>query len=503
MRDEASVLWMFQISPLIPVICTDSVISKSFIKRGFIYTVAGALPLMSAVILLPFYLAWLPADVYGGLSLYLAFSLFIQVLVSYSFDTSIYIHYHEFKSDPSKLGGFIVSVFVFILGAGLACALLFALLGNLIFGLGFTDSRMAFFPYGMMSVGTGIFQAIFKVYTYLLQSREKPGTFLWANLIYFGLIAGLTIAGLQTYPGTLAGPVGGRLIAGGVLSAWVLWQVWREFGHRPDFTLLRSTFGFNNYSYLYQLLQWVINYTDRFVLVLFLPLASVGIYDLAVKCLLVIELLVNGAHSSFYPRVVSEVMQQENKSTTLVINRYYHGLTAMVMMLTAAAIIVLPFAAGFLPTDSDYRSIIPWFPLVTLVYLLKPMRTYFGMPYGILKLTKPLPVYYLIVSAVKLSLMFLLVKPLGITGVVIAAVAAAVAEILLLRQGLRDRFEFRFNPFKIILAPLMLLILVTALEPLLGITQPLLAHGMYLLFSTGLLIFIYRNELRPLLPSNS
>ncbi|MFM9075502.1 MAG: lipopolysaccharide biosynthesis protein [Bacteroidota bacterium] len=478
-------------------------ISKSFIKRGFIYTVAGALPLMSAVILLPFYLAWLPAEVYGGLSLYLAFSLFIQVLVSYSFDTSIYIHYHEFKSDPAKLGGFIVSVFLFILGAGLLCSLLFAILGNLIFGLGFTDSRMAFFPYGMMSVGTGIVQAIFKVYTYLLQSREKPDTFLWANLIYFGLIAGLTIGGLHFFPGTLDGPVGGRLIAGGVLSIWVLWRVRREFGFRPDFTLLRSTFGFNNYSFIYQLLQWVINYTDRFVLVLFLPLSAVGIYDLAVKCLLVIELLLNGAHSSFYPRVVSEVMQQENKTTSQVINRYYHGLTAMVMLLAATGILVLPFAASFLPADSDYRTIIPWFPLVALVYLLKPMRTYFGMPYGILKLTRPLPIYYLVVSGVKLILMFMLIKPLGISGVVIAGIMAGVVEILLLKQGLQNRFTFRFNFFKIVLAPVLLLIMVTVMEPVLGGTQPILAHSLYLLFATGLLVFIYRNELRPLLPFNA
>lgn len=478
-------------------------ISKSFIKRGFIYTVAGALPLMSAVILLPFYLAWLPAEVYGGLSLYLAFSLFIQVLVSYSFDTSIYIHYHEFRSDPSKLGGFIVAVFAFILGAGLLCALLFLALGNLIFGLGFTDSRMAFFPYGMMSVGTGIFQAIFKVYTYLLQSREKPGTFLWANLIYFALIAGLTIGGLHFSPATLDGPVGGRLIAGGVLSVWVLWSVWREFGFRPDLRLLRTTFGFNNYSFIYQLLQWVINYTDRFVLVLFLPLSAVGIYDLAVKCLLVIELLLNGAHSSFYPRVVSEVMQQENKSTSLVINRYYHGLTAMVMLLATAAILILPLAADLLPADSDYRTIIPWFPLVTLVYLLKPMRTYFGMPYGILKLTRPLPIYYLMVSAVKLVLMFLLIEPMGISGVVMAGLAAGVAEILLLKQGLHDRFVFRFNRFKIVVAPILLLLLVAVAEPLLGDTRPLIAHGLYLLFAFGLLLFIYRSELRPLLPSTT
>ena len=458
---------------------------------------------MSAVLLLPFYLAWLPADVYGALSLCLAFSIFIQVLVSYSFDTSIYIHFHEFKDQPDKLAGYVVAVFAFILGAGLAAGLTFALLGNLIFALLFSDRGLDFFPFGMMAACTGVFQAVFKVYSYLLQSREKPETFLWSNLTLFGLIAALTIGGLYLAPGSLAGPVGGRLIAGGLLTVWVLWRVWREFGSRPDFSALKSTFGFNNYSYIYQLLQWVINYIDRFVLVLFLPLASVGIYDLTVKCLLVIELLMNGAHSSFYPRVVGEVMQQDEKNSSITVNRYYHGLTALAMMLTAGGILVLPLVADLLPEDNDYRTVIPWFPLVALAYLLKPMRTYFGMPYGVLKWAKPLPLFYLAVSALKLILLMALVKPLGIHGVVIAALTSSVLEIILLRAGLINRFRFRFNHLKIITAPVLLLLLIGVLEPMMGAVRPLLLHLVYFLFTTGILLILYRKELRHLLPTKA
>lgn len=458
---------------------------------------------MSAVLLLPFYLAFLPADVYGALSLCLAFSIFIQVVVSYSFDTSVYLHFHEFKNNPEKLSGYIVSVFLFILGSGLAAALVFAMLGNLIFDLAFAGRGLDFFPYGMMAACTGIFQAIFKVYSYLLQSREKPETFFWSNLILLVLIAGLTIGGLYLWPGSLAGPVGGRLIAGGMLSAWVLWRVWREYGSRPDFAVLRSTFGFNNYSYIYQLLQWVINYADRFVLVLFLPLSAVGIYDLAMKCLLVIEILMNGAHSSFYPRVVSEVTQQSEKKSSLVINRYYHGLTALVMVLTAGSILVLPLMADLLPAGNDYRSVIPWFPLVALLYLVKPMRTYFSMPYGVLKWAKPLPAYYIAVSALKILMLFLLVKPLGITGVVAASLSAGVLEIVLLRKGLAGRFRFDFNRLKIIAAPALLLVMIAVLEPVAGSTYPLLIHGGYCLFAGGILLILYRKELLTLLPTKA
>ena len=93
-------------------------ISKSFIKSSLIYTVAGMLPMASAIILLPFYIENLSTADYGALSIYLAFSLFIQILTTYSFDTSLYIHFHEFKHDPAKLSSFISSAFVLMLMIG-------------------------------------------------------------------------------------------------------------------------------------------------------------------------------------------------------------------------------------------------------------------------------------------------------------------------------------------------------------------------------------------------
>ena len=48
----------------------------------------------------------------------------------------------------------------------------------------------------MSSVGAGIFQAIFKVHSNLLQSREKPETFFWSNVVSFSLIAFFIVVGL-------------------------------------------------------------------------------------------------------------------------------------------------------------------------------------------------------------------------------------------------------------------------------------------------------------------
>src|SRR5690606_20145164 len=115
------------------------------------------------------------------------------------------------------------------------------------------------------------------------------------------------------------------------------------FGVHFNLPLLRQSFRFNFYTFLYQFLQWVINYFDRFFMVFFLPLGQVGVYDFAFKCLLLLEFVINGLHNSFYPRVVSTVMAQERKQSVPEVNRYYHGLICVTLVLICGAILALPY----------------------------------------------------------------------------------------------------------------------------------------------------------------
>ena len=109
-------------------------------------------------------------------------------------------------------------------------------------------------------LGQGHFKPCLKYTAALLQSREKPETFFWSNVLSFTMIASFTIIGLELYPNSLMGPIVGRLLAAFIAGIWVLARIFREFGFKYDFTWLRSSFGFNTYTFIYQILQWIINY---------------------------------------------------------------------------------------------------------------------------------------------------------------------------------------------------------------------------------------------------
>ncbi|MGC3948654.1 MAG: lipopolysaccharide biosynthesis protein [Chryseolinea sp.] len=476
-------------------------ISKRFLKSSLIYTIAGILPMASALILFPLYVYHLSLDVYGALSIYLAFITLVQILITFSFDTSVYVHYHEYKNDSEKLADFISSAFAFMLLSGVVVATLLSLAGELIFRVALPGQNISFFPYGLASVGTGVFLAVFKVHSSLLQTREKPEMFLWSNVLVLSLIVVFTVIGMRWHPHSLAGPVYGRLLGAFIPFLWVLWRIFKEFGLRFNFHWLRGSLAFNIYAFIYQLQQWFINQFDRVVMLLYLTLADVGVYDVALKCLLPIELLMNSLQSAFYPRVVSQLMGKTDQRGAEEVNRYYHGLIAVVMLLVTGSILAFPiaikvFVLKLFSNKAAYADAVQYIPYIAVIYLFKVIRMYFAIPYNTLKYTRPLPVIYMIVVAVKIVLMIVLMQKMQIYGAVAASLASAAVEVYLMKRFMKGRFIYRYNVYKVVVAPTMLLLLIIAVEPLVPGDWKWLAHTIYFILCFGLLLWTYRNELK-------
>ena len=88
------------------------------------------------------------------------------------------------------------------------------------------------------------------------------------------------------------------------------------------------------------------------------------------------------------------------------------GLLRFVMLLICGSILVLPWVIETFVSKPDYHEATRYIPYLALIYCLRTMRLYFSVPYGILKYSKPLPLIYLVVSALKIVLMILLIKKL-------------------------------------------------------------------------------------------
>ena len=471
-------------------------ISRKFIKSSFIYTTAGALPLASAVILLPFYIHYLSTEVYGVLSLCLAFSIFIQIIVTYSFDSSLLIHYHELKADKPRLATFISSVFVFMMAIGGGVLLLFAVTGDFVFDLFFKSKHLSFYPYGLIAVALGVFQAIFKVHSCLLQTREQPEPYFWSNVFSFVVISASTIVGLKLFPGTLVGPLGGRLVAMMGSALWSSFRVFREFGFHVHSPWRYTSFSFNAYTFIYQLQQWVVNYIDRFIIMLFMPLSVVGIYDFAMKCIIPIELILNGLNASINPRIIKLINAQEQKGSSVEINRYFYGLVAAMMLMICVVVIAMPIAVDVFIDNSGYAASLTYIPYLALLFVFKSVRLYFVVPYSALKKMRAIMSFNFITSLGKIVLMVWLIPVYKVAGVILSAYAIFLVELVLLWYFLKDDYKMRFNSIKLFGAAFTLFGVIIAGELVLGARMNIWVHTLYVLVCMSLLVTAYRKELK-------
>jgi O-antigen/teichoic acid export membrane protein len=466
--------------------------------------VAGALPMASAIILLPFYIYYLPTESYGALTLSLSIATLVQIITAYSFDSSLYIHYHELLSNKEKLNPFISSAFIFMLGSGLIIGVSLSIIGQWVFTLVLPGNSISFYPYGFVAVGVGIFQAIFKVHGNLLQTREKPEVFLWSNVFSFGVIAITTIVGLKMFPGTLMGPLGGRLLAAFGGATWVLVRIFREFGFHFTSPWKFTSKSFNAFTFVYQLQQWVINSIDMFIILFFMPtaaLATVGVYSFAIKCLAPIELLLNGLNASMFPQIIKLINKQNQvKSSTVEINRYFYGQISVMMLMIVGSILVLPWIMnGFVSwfaQKSNYLAALEFVPYIAVLFIFRSMRLFFVVPYNVLKKMKQLTFLSFFISVVKIGLMAIFIMQWQVMGVIASAALAYTIELVLLWYFLKQDYQMKFNGFKLIVAPMFLLLVIVVTEPILGSKFPTIVHLGYAALCALLLWFSYRNELK-------
>ena len=108
-------------------------ISKQFIKSSFIYSIVGALPLFSGIVLLPFYTNMLTTAQFGMLALYIAFAAIMQLVVNFGLEQYLGTNWVDFKDNVQTARENVGTVVSLLLIIGLIVLAVFAFSGAPVF----------------------------------------------------------------------------------------------------------------------------------------------------------------------------------------------------------------------------------------------------------------------------------------------------------------------------------------------------------------------------------
>lgn len=472
-------------------------ISKSFIKSSLVYTIIGALPLASSIILLPFYgnHTLLSTSDFGLLAIYIVLSELARVLFTFATDNFMglnYIHYSSVKEEREKFIG-TSTLFMLLYSGGLL--LLFSSIGNYIFSVAYPGKDLHFFPYGFLSLLTGLFNGIFKSYTTLQIYRERPLPYFWSNVVHFSLVLIVTIVGLYLKPLSLAAPVWGRFSGALVTFIWSIVFLISQSRLKFDLVVLKRLLSYSAPLYIYNILFWIINNIDRYFILGLMSEKSVAIFDFAVKISMAIEFIQNGLSGAISPKIFKLWKQRGDKPTgDIEINKYFHTFTMVNILFVPFYYILVPLLVPVVVNNKELYASFALLPLLFAGRIVRVWYYYLSMPIFYFQKTKIMPIVFGITAAFQIVTTYLLIKFDGINGAVWGSFFTKIVQVVLLFVFVRNFYKFNVNFKKIFVFPfayiLSLIVIHEFLPSISYFTHT--AIQILVIFVTG--YFVYRNE---------
>ena len=472
-------------------------ISKNLLKSSFIYTFIGALPLASAFFLLPFYTNYLSKSDFGLLALYISFTAFIQIVINFGLDTYIAISFFENKDQKEKLKSQISTIAAYLLILGIIVIFLLAVFGNQVFALIFKNERMKFFPFGLMSVATAFFNSFFKTYTNLLINQKRPDRFLYVNSFNFVTTIAFSLIGLMLYPFSLTGPIWGRFLSGVGIFIIAIYSFQHEFGLRVKLgATLRNTFAFSMPVLLFFILQWVVSNNYPYLIDHLMTAEDIATFDFAVKCTLLVEFALNGLSSAMMPNVFGILKDKDLRESTPEINKYFSTFTAVSLVGIPFLTLIIPIILPLVKIKADYFEAFVFIAVLGIGFVTRGLYNYFLAPIYFFKKTMGLPKIYFFKAVIQITTSIIFIKGWGLWGAVWASLLTKILQNVFLYIEARRFFVFRFNKFKLIILPLIVIGLISLSESIFTFQHLLLKHLIQFTFSLLLVTFVYRKEFK-------
>lgn len=471
-------------------------ISKSFLKSSFIFTLGGAMPMAASIILLPFYTNMLSEIQYTQVLFYVSITLLFQILFSYSLESYFGIEYTRLYEDPVKQKRFIGTTSLLLLIIGAALLFVLALSGDFLFKHIFKkEFEIEFWPYGFYSVLTAFFNSYFKAASIALIYLKRPKTFILSNLINFFATLIISIGGLYVFPDTIIGPIYGRLLSGAVI--FLIGQyIFSSAGTLVfEKSFLKELQQFCTPFMIVVLSGWVLSQIDRYFLQSYIETIDLNAYDLMLKCFFGIEFIQNSLSAVIFPKLYEIWAKDKTNTTTKESNRYFNVFTAINIIQLIVFCIVIPWVYKLFIKKEGFDHAEEYIGILAAGYSLRGIMNFYISTILYTKKTLIMLKIYGISALIEIVITYYAVKFYGLIGAIYAGLFIKILLVLFSVLFTKNIFKYEFNYFKLMFIPFIYIIINVIQFHFIKQYSLLFYIGQLILFGS-ILYFIFRNEIK-------
>jgi len=332
--------------------------STRILKNTSAYMLAGLLPNIVNLILLPFYTRAIPPAEYGINALVSTTCSFLASFSGLQLGSALTRFYVTYTGE--KLRRYFSTLFWFYLGVTLLIFLLLQACGPWMTQNLFGNSAFPYFPYLFLGSFQFLFLGLTAFLNIALRMQERGGRFLGASLTYTTVDFAVGIYLVLFQDMGIVGLLTARAISSGVYVLLLLHALRPLFTWGLDMQGLRESIRFSVPTIPHSMANTVFNFADKFILGLFLNTASVGLYDLANRFSRVFQQALSAFERAYVPDFIRR--SEADKAGTA---RYMQGLIAKWTVITMLCGIGLTLYAEEIirlmaaPEYRDAYSIVP------------------------------------------------------------------------------------------------------------------------------------------------
>jgi len=388
---------------------------KLLASNSFIYGIGNILSKLSAFFLIPIYTRYLSMTEVGIIALLEMAELFIITIVPLGLVNAIWRYFPEStKKEKVKI---LSSAFWGINGIGIIVFLVLVLFreqiaSHLQFGVNGPTFILILLCNSFLFVGG-------QFILWMFQYEQKAIKYLAISLFQFLGVLILNIIFVLFLDKGIIGVLYSKFIVFFILylisGSFILWRA----AVLPSITLLKKLMKYGLPLVIVSFVTPILTLSDRYFLNLFVSLEEIGVYSIAYKFgMLINMLLVVPLQRTLTPLIYQTGIGQDAQKIYKDAMFYYAliGCFFLIVMDVLAPSFLQYFAT------KDYLSgaaIIPW---ITLAYFINGFRSFFRSSLALKDKTTVLGWIGIITIILNIGLNFLLIRELGVTGAVIATV---------------------------------------------------------------------------------
>jgi O-antigen/teichoic acid export membrane protein len=316
------------------------------------------------------------------------------------------------------------------------------------------------------------------------------------NISNFILTISASLAILYLFPFTLYGPILGRLIPALITSAIAISLLGHEYGLSWDKEMFNKLIRYSSPILLYALLTWIITYIDRFIILRIMgDAALVGVFDIAVKIVIGLDLVLTGLINTINPKVYAIWKTSGVNETTPEINRYYNGLTGFLLLSIPLFVFVVPLIIPLVIFKPIYYQAFEFLPILAAGYATRVWFFMFLAPIMFFKKTAALPRVLVISAIFDILLGIIMIKYFGLMGAVWTNFLIKPLQAGLMYLECRKIYTLKVNFWKIFYTPMIFIAVVIVSELAIPAEFNLLSRAVQLMAAGTLVFFAFRKEL--------